>query len=90
LHNDQFIAIQSLIGLEIGGGFGASGEPWFVADKRLNSNELVVVQGDNPPDFYVFFVCIYLLITFSPYKCISTEIKCPPSTRNKEVQLSYD
>jgi tRNA-specific 2-thiouridylase len=22
--------------------------PWFVADKRLESNELLVVQGDNP------------------------------------------
>ncbi len=35
-------------GLEIGGGFGESGEPWFVADKRISDNELVVVQGDNP------------------------------------------
>jgi tRNA-specific 2-thiouridylase len=35
-------------GLEIGGGFGTSGAPWFVADKRLESNELLVVQGDNP------------------------------------------
>ncbi|CAC9530894.1 tRNA-specific 2-thiouridylase MnmA (EC 2.8.1.13) [uncultured Gammaproteobacteria bacterium] len=43
-----FYTIGQRKGLEIGGGFGASGEPWFVADKRLNSNELVVVQGDNP------------------------------------------
>ncbi|MBE8189858.1 MAG: tRNA 2-thiouridine(34) synthase MnmA [Candidatus Thioglobus sp.] len=35
-------------GLEIGGGFGQSGEPWFVADKLIKSNELVVVQGENP------------------------------------------
>ncbi|HIC41329.1 MAG TPA: tRNA 2-thiouridine(34) synthase MnmA [Piscirickettsiaceae bacterium] len=34
-------------GLEIGGGFGESGEPWFVADKRIENNELVVVQGDH-------------------------------------------
>ncbi|SFV76148.1 tRNA-specific 2-thiouridylase MnmA [hydrothermal vent metagenome] len=34
-------------GLEIGGGFGESGEPWFVADKRIESNELIVVQGDH-------------------------------------------
>jgi tRNA-specific 2-thiouridylase len=34
-------------GLEIGGGFSNSGEPWFVADKRIDSNELVVVQGDH-------------------------------------------
>lgn len=35
-------------GLEIGGGFGQSGEPWFVADKHIESNKLVVVQGDHP------------------------------------------
>ncbi|SMN14492.1 tRNA-specific 2-thiouridylase MnmA [uncultured Candidatus Thioglobus sp.] len=43
-----FYTIGQRKGLEIGGGFGTSGEPWFVADKRLDSNELVVVQGDNP------------------------------------------
>jgi len=35
-------------GLEIGGGFSNSGEPWFVADKHIDRNELVVVQGDHP------------------------------------------
>ena len=36
---------------------------------------------------YVSCLCIYLFITFSPYKYISTEMKCPPSTstRKKEV-----
>ncbi|RUM77892.1 MAG: tRNA 2-thiouridine(34) synthase MnmA [Candidatus Thioglobus sp.] len=34
-------------GLEIGGGFSNSGEPWFVADKHIDRNELVVVQGDH-------------------------------------------
>ncbi|HIM58920.1 MAG TPA: tRNA 2-thiouridine(34) synthase MnmA [Gammaproteobacteria bacterium] len=43
-----FYTIGQRKGLEIGGGFGASGEPWFVADKRIDSNELVVVQGDHP------------------------------------------
>mgnify|MGYP002525089096 FL=1 len=43
-----FYTIGQRKGLEIGGGFSASGEPWFVADKRIESNELVVVQGDHP------------------------------------------
>lgn len=43
-----FYTIGQRKGLEIGGGFGTSGEPWFVADKHLESNELLVVQGDNP------------------------------------------
>ncbi len=32
-------------GLGIGGGFGSSGEPWFVAEKDLLHNILYVVQG---------------------------------------------
>ncbi|HIG89165.1 tRNA 2-thiouridine(34) synthase MnmA [Candidatus Thioglobus sp.] len=49
-HHDglAFYTIGQRKGLEIGGGFGHSGEPWFVADKRIDSNELVVVQGDHP------------------------------------------
>ncbi|SMM98114.1 tRNA-specific 2-thiouridylase MnmA [uncultured Candidatus Thioglobus sp.] len=42
-----FYTIGQRKGLEIGGGFGGSGEPWFVAEKRLETNELVVVQGEH-------------------------------------------
>lgn len=34
-------------GLGIGGARSGSAEPWFVADKRMASNELVVVQGHD-------------------------------------------
>ena len=34
-------------GLEIGGGYGKSQEPWFVADKLTESNQIVAVQGDH-------------------------------------------
>ena len=34
-------------GLGIGGTRNGSGVPWFVADKRIASNELVVVQGHD-------------------------------------------
>ncbi len=43
-----FYTIGQRKGLEIGGGFGSSDEPWFVAEKRLETNELLVVQGNNP------------------------------------------
>ena len=36
-------------GLGIGGTRNGLGEPWFVADKRMASNELVVVQGHDHP-----------------------------------------
>ncbi|BBB22878.1 tRNA (5-methylaminomethyl-2-thiouridylate)-methyltransferase [Abyssogena phaseoliformis symbiont OG214] len=42
-----FYTIGQRKGLEIGGSFGNSGEPWFVADKCIERNELMVVQGDH-------------------------------------------
>jgi tRNA-uridine 2-sulfurtransferase len=37
------------IGQRKGIGLGGAGEPWYVADKRLATNELVVVQGHDHP-----------------------------------------
>ena len=36
-------------GLGIGGTRDGDGEPWFVAEKRLEKNQLIVVQGHNHP-----------------------------------------
>ncbi|MEN9947170.1 MAG: hypothetical protein RLZZ293_1556 [Pseudomonadota bacterium] len=37
------------IGQRKGLGIGGQGEPWFVADKNLTMNELIVVQGHDHP-----------------------------------------
>ena len=37
------------IGQRKGIGLGGAGEPWYVAEKRMASNELVVVQGHDHP-----------------------------------------
>ena len=37
------------IGQRKGIGIGGAGEPWYVAQKRLDTNELVVVQGHDHP-----------------------------------------
>lgn len=37
------------IGQRKGLGIGGAGEPWFVAGKNLQKNELIVVQGHNHP-----------------------------------------
>jgi tRNA-specific 2-thiouridylase len=37
------------IGQRKGIGIGGAGEPWYVAQKRLEANELVVVQGHDHP-----------------------------------------
>ncbi|MEJ2479938.1 MAG: tRNA 2-thiouridine(34) synthase MnmA [Acidihalobacter sp.] len=39
-------------GLGIGGRADASEAPWYVAEKRLDSNELVVVQGSDHPRLF--------------------------------------
>ncbi len=43
-----FYTIGQRKGLEIGGGYSDSHEPWFVADKFIESNEILAVQGDHP------------------------------------------
>lgn len=40
------------IGQRKGLGIGGAGEPWFVAGKNLQSNELIVVQGHDHPLLY--------------------------------------
>ena len=47
-HGLPFYTIGQRKGLEIGGGYSDSQEPWFVAEKILESNEIVAVQGDDP------------------------------------------
>ena len=37
------------IGQRKGIGLGGAGEPWYVAEKRMHANELVVVQGHDHP-----------------------------------------
>jgi len=44
-----FYTIGQRKGIGVGGKSGGAGTPWYVADKRLESNELVVVQGHDHP-----------------------------------------
>jgi tRNA-specific 2-thiouridylase len=44
-----FYTIGQRKGIGIGGMANASTEAWYVADKRLDSNELIVVQGHDHP-----------------------------------------
>lgn len=45
----SFYTIGQRQGLGIGGAKETSGEPWFVADKDMTNNRLIVVQGHNHP-----------------------------------------
>jgi tRNA-specific 2-thiouridylase len=48
-HGLMYYTLGQRQGLGIGGLKAASEDPWFVVDKRLESNELVAAQGHNHP-----------------------------------------
>lgn len=45
----SFYTLGQRQGLGIGGAKASSGEPWFVADKDMEHNRLIVVQGHDHP-----------------------------------------
>jgi len=45
----MFYTLGQRQGLGIGGSKTSNGEPWFVAEKDIKENTLVVVQGRNHP-----------------------------------------
>ena len=45
----SFYTLGQRQGLGIGGGKEGTGEPWFVADKDMTGNRLIVVQGHDHP-----------------------------------------
>ena len=51
-HGLMYYTMGQRHGLGIGGVAGASDAPWFVADKDLDGNRLVVVQGHDHPRLY--------------------------------------
>ncbi len=47
-----FYTIGQRQGLGIGGVFSASEEPWYVVEKKIDTNELIVAQGLNNPALF--------------------------------------
>ncbi len=39
-------------GIGVGGGHGTTEEPWYVVEKDLNNNQLIIGQGHNHPGLY--------------------------------------
>ena len=48
----MFYTIGQRKGIGIGGGYGKMESPWYVAEKDMNNNNLVIVQGHNHPLLY--------------------------------------
>ncbi len=47
-HGLAFYTIGQRKGLNIGGQKDSTGEPWFVVDKKIEENEIIVAQGEHP------------------------------------------
>jgi len=47
-----FYTLGQRQGLGIGGGHGEKEEPWYIVDKDLNNNILIVAQGHNHPNLF--------------------------------------
>lgn len=47
-HGLMYYTIGQRQGIGLGGRRDSGGEPWYVADKRLQENALIVVQGEDP------------------------------------------
>ncbi len=48
----MFYTLGQRQGLGIGGGHGEEGEPWYVIDKNIEKNQLIVGQGHDHPELY--------------------------------------
>lgn len=71
-------------GLGIGGVKGANEEPWFVAQKDLNRNVLVVVQGTHHPLLYTNFLTASQTHWINGAPAIS-EFRCTAKTRYRQA-----
>jgi len=94
-HHDglPFYTIGQRKGLEIGGGFSNSPKPWFVADKILESNKIVAVQGDHPLLYHNSLIAddIHWIDnpTESSFSC-SAKIRYRQASQRCEVTLNND
>ena len=68
-------------GIGIGGGYSNREAPWYVSDKILSENRLIVVQGHDHPDLYHSF------LTASNISWVSGSV--PLSENNITAKIRY-
>lgn len=80
-------------GLGIGGLKDYDDRPWYVADKDLENNILIVVQGNDHPSLYQSF-CTATDMDWVQDQAPSTEFSCAAKTRYRQqdadCQVKYD
>lgn len=81
----MFYTLGQRQGLRIGGRKEKSGSPWYVADKQLARNTLIVVQGHNHPKLFApALVCSQLhWINDSPP---TNPLHCTAKTRYRQLE----
>lgn len=81
----MFYTLGQRQGLRIGGRKEKSGSPWYVADKQLKRNTLIVVQGHNHPKlFSTTLACTQLhWISDNPP---TSSLYCTAKTRFRQVE----
>ncbi len=80
----MYYTIGQRQGLRIGGVKGASEEPWYVIDKDLTRNILLVAQGDNPLLYSTMLSADTLEWINPPTK---TEFNCTAKIRYRQLDV---
>jgi len=87
-HNGlMYYTIGQRQGLGIGGRNDASGEPWFVAEKDLEHNQLIVVQGGQHPLLYKKYLIaddIHWVAGHAPTELQERKLNCMAKTRYRQ------
>lgn len=81
-----FYTLGQREGLNIGGIRGSDGTPWYVVDKDVPSNTLVVDQGHDSP----FLHCTQLTAsssTFTDNGSLHNELRCTAKTRYRQSDV---
>jgi tRNA-specific 2-thiouridylase len=86
----MFYTLGQRQGLGIGGGHSEKEEPWYVVDKNLKKNKLIVAQGHEHPDLFHSQVIVEDLHWISDYTPSSNELNAKIRYRQKDQPCSVN
>ncbi len=90
----MFYTIGQRQGLGIGGGHGEKEEPWYVIEKKIEQNELIVGQGHDHPDLFHSHLVVEDLhwVSGTPpeQKELKVKIRYRQSDKDSMIKLNND
>jgi tRNA-uridine 2-sulfurtransferase len=75
-------------GLKVGGRAGAAAAPWYVADKDIERNALIVVQDQNHPLLLSDAFSVEQLHWINPQDALAAARECAVKTRYRQSDLT--